>query len=435
MSPGLAHILISLTYSTLLQPKGLKFLPVLEPNEIDVNAVQVRRVFLFPSFNLPTMILDRCRVSLHHSSLDTTFHGIQHPVSSLDIPIHQFRGIKYAVVPARFRQSIICSSYPPEVDATKHGPICPQASQRSLEEELIGLSETDIPRQVFLQDEFECLNLNITTPAHHTSHSRLPVMVWVHGGGNHGCGSSWVYDGGPLVAASVRMGKPVVLVTFNFRLGFFGCAASPKLAEDNRAAGDLGVGNYGLRDQRRALKWVNHYIADFGGDPSNVTIFGSGSGAADIIGHLYSNPNKTDPLFARAIIQSAIVEHTVSDITTAEISCPIRAVDDGVFFRAGWRDSLFPPAAPEDTEAPARPSVTAHRLGVHKGKSRSPHPQGRTAPPPAMSGLQPLIIGDTALRFRSLEPSSFWLGRVWCRPPASRHLSIPEQSDCSSQRL
>lgn len=145
------------------------------------------------------MIFDREHVLLHHSSLNTTFYGVEHTISSPNIPIHQFRGIKYAVVPARFRQSIVCSSYPPVVDATKFGyaflfhsailfrsclplsPICPQSHQKSLEEQLIGIPDTDIPRQVLAQDEFDCLNLNITTPAHRCSHSRLPVMVWVHG--------------------------------------------------------------------------------------------------------------------------------------------------------------------------------------------------------------------------------------------------------------
>lgn len=278
-------------------------------------------------------------------------------------------------------------------------------------------------------------------------------------GGNHGSGSSWVYDGGPLVATSIRIGKPIILVTFKYVLRFYVSTltqsrysaivwASLVVPQAQRlpriivqqvtkvleitvrptfVSPSLAHRSFsGLRDQRRALEWVNQYIAGFGGDPSNVTIFGSGSGAADVIGHLYSNPNKSAPLFARVIVQSAIIEHNVPDVATAgwllsralctlrvstldqlrdvraealaEIHCPIRAVDDGVFFRAGWRESLFPPAETEDTDRPVRPSLAALRLGVRKGKSksRSPHPQARIAPPPAISGLQPLIIGDSA---------------------------------------
>jgi len=62
---------------------------------------------------------------------------------------------------------------------------------------------------------------------------------------------------------------------------------------------------------------VNRYIADFGGDPSNVTLFGYSSGAADIIAHLYSNANLTHPLFARAIVQSAIIEQDPPNIHSA----------------------------------------------------------------------------------------------------------------------
>ncbi|KAF8838942.1 alpha/beta-hydrolase [Paxillus ammoniavirescens] len=371
------------------------------------------------------MILDRSHAILYHSTLGTTFKGIEHAISASQLAVHQFRGIKYATIPARFRQSHLVTSYPSLVDATKYGPICPQTNQKSLEEELIGLSDTDIPRQVLLQDEFECLSLNITCPPGQNSESRLPVMVWVHGGGNHGCGSSWVYDGGALVSTSIRIGKPILMVTFNYRLGFFGFAASPKIAEDNRTAGEEGVGNYGLRDQRRALEWVHEYISDFGGDPSNVTIFGSSSGAADIIGHLYSNANKAYPLFARAIVQSAILEHNVPNVSTAgwlvsralyslgassveqlravpaealaEINCPIGAVDDGTFFINGWRELLFPSSEPEEAEKlPFGRSLAALRFGALKGRSRSPHPQGRIAPHSAISGLQPLIIGDSS---------------------------------------
>ena len=78
-------------------------------------------------------------------------------------------------MPSLFHHVIFFRSAPPL------SPICPQPNQRSLEEELIGLPDIDIPRQVLAQDEFDCLNLNITAPAHQSSLSRLPVMIWVHG--------------------------------------------------------------------------------------------------------------------------------------------------------------------------------------------------------------------------------------------------------------
>lgn len=136
---------------------------------------------------------------LHHTQLDTSFTGVVHLISTPETPIHQFRGIKYASVPARFRQSTLFSSYSSLTDATKYGyvkyeffrlskltenifrPICPQVKCTSIEEELFGLQDSEIPRQVFKQNEFECLNLNITCPGRLTPESRLPVMLWIHG--------------------------------------------------------------------------------------------------------------------------------------------------------------------------------------------------------------------------------------------------------------
>ncbi|KAL4073622.1 Alpha/Beta hydrolase protein [Scleroderma citrinum] len=373
------------------------------------------------------MIPEPPHTFLHHTFLQTTFKGIEHPISTSDVQINQFRGIKYASVPARFRQSKICTSYPPVVEAHKYGPICPQSSHKTVEDELIGLSDRDLPRQYLSQDEFECLNLNITCPANQNSESRLPVMVWIHGGGNSGSGSNWMYDGGALVRKSVCIGKPVIIVTVNYRLGYFGFAASASIAEDNRSAGDEGVGNYGLRDQRTALEWVHEYISEFGGDPANVTLFGSSTGAADIVHHLYSTANKCRPLFSRAIVQSAIVDYNVPGVhaagwqiskalsplrastvdqlrairadTLAEIPCPIRAVDDGVFFQSGWRENLFPSTESDEVcKVPHDRNLSALRWGVRKlkSKSRSPLPNVRAHPPPNMTGFQPLIIGDSA---------------------------------------
>ncbi|KIM69395.1 hypothetical protein SCLCIDRAFT_700007 [Scleroderma citrinum Foug A] len=374
------------------------------------------------------MIFELPRTFLHHTGLQTTFKGVEHPISTSEHPIHQFRGIEYASIPARFRQSTMRTSYPPAVDATKYGPICPQSSQKNFEDELIGLRDRDLPGQCLPQDEFKCLNLNITCPANQNTESRLPVMVWIHGGGNSGSGSHWMYDGGALVRKSMCIGKPIIIVTINYRLGYFGFAANTSIAEDNRLAGDQGVGNYGLRDQRTALKWVQENISEFGGDPSNVTLFGSSTGAADIVHHLYSNANKQHPLFSRAIVQSAIVNYnvpgvhaagwqiskalsplrasTVEQLRTiradilAEIPCPIRAVDDGVFFLNGWRDTLFPSSESDEVvKVPQDRNLTAAlRWSVRKlkSKSRSPHPNGWVFPPPNTTGLQPLIIGDCA---------------------------------------
>ncbi|KAG2066195.1 alpha/beta-hydrolase [Suillus decipiens] len=410
------------------------------------------------------MILDRPHVLLHHSMLRTTFKGVDHPISTPDVSIHQFRGIKYASVPARFRQSKLVSSYPPSVDATHYGPICPQPDQNSFEEEF-GLTDSDIPRQVFKQDEFECLNLNITCPAGHHRKSHIPVMVWIHGGGNRGCGSSWIYDGGALVRKSICIGLPIIMVTINFRIGVFGVAANMHLAEDNRAAGDEGVGNYGLRDQRQALEWVNHFIADFGGDPSNVTLFGHSSGAADIIAHLYSNANLTRPLFARAIVQSAIVDHNPPEPHSAgwqlsrafaplhassvaqlraidserlvNINLPFRAVDDGVFFRKGFKDILFPPSESEESaRAPHDRGLHPLRFAIRKAKNmnRSPHPMSCSqpaAPHTPTTSLQPLLIGDCAC------DSSLWSqpARQWAASAVVRRIRAICQSITKASAL
>lgn len=339
---------------------------------------------------------------VHHVGLATTFHGLVHPISTPQNIVHQYRGIKYASIPARFRQSKLCISYPrTRVDCTRYGPICPQLKgRRTLEETLFGLELNEIPDHGPLkQHEFECLNLNITCPGGLTSYSRVPVMVWVHGGGDRGSGSSWVYDGGALVRKSMIIGKPIILVNFNYRLGLFGFAASPQLREDCKAAGEEGVGNYGLRDQRRALEWIHRFISEFGGDPHNVTLFGESTGASDIVYHLISTCNQSKPLFHRAIVQSAIIDTSIPDVasagwhlsrlmsalrisTTAQLRAidaekllaygqTMRAVDDGVFFRPGWK-SFF----------------------MLEDKHHHHHHREKVLRLPA--NLQPLIIGDCA---------------------------------------
>ncbi|KAF8970161.1 Alpha/Beta hydrolase protein [Flammula alnicola] len=344
---------------------------------------------------------------LHHLTLSTTFCGLEHPLSTPDTPIHQYRGIKYASVPARFRQSQLCTSYPPITDATEHGPICPQIqAAKSAEEMLFGIPQEEIPIQDFKQDEFECLNLNITCPGGLNSRSRMPVMLWVHGGGDRGSGSEWFYDGGALVRKSLAYKKPVIVVTFNFRIGLLGFATNPLIRDDNKAAGEEGTGNYGLRDQRRAMEWLHSYIGEFGGDPNNITLFGAGSGGADIVLHLLSRANEEQqPLFHRAIVQSAIFEPILPDVNSAgwhlsrvmsalQISTiekfrsvdvekllglgqTLRAVDDGVFLRNGWQNYFTHESASTPmVTTPTSPHGHGHNGHGHRHIERTSRPLG-----------------------------------------------------------
>lgn len=116
----------------------------------------------------------------------------------------------------------------------------------------------------------DCLYLDVWTPANSAS-DKLPVMVWIHGGGfTIGSASFAGYDGENLAH------KGVVVVGINYRLGIFGFFALPELTAESP---HHASGNYGLMDQIAALKWVKRNIAAFGGDPANVTIFGESAGS------------------------------------------------------------------------------------------------------------------------------------------------------------
>ena len=116
----------------------------------------------------------------------------------------------------------------------------------------------------------DCLYLNVYTPASAKRTRKLPVMVWIHGGGFlAGAGSEPRYTNSALVS------RDVILVTINYRLGLFGFLASEDLARENGGH----AGNYGLMDMAAALRWVKTNIGAFGGDAGNVTIFGESAGS------------------------------------------------------------------------------------------------------------------------------------------------------------
>ena len=140
--------------------------------------------------------------------------------------------------------------------------------------------------------EEDCLYLNVWSAA--GPDERVPVMVWIHGGGlSVGDGSTAAYDG----AALARRG--VVVVTINYRLGALGYLAHRLLREESAHGAS---GNYGLLDQIEALRWVQRNIAAFGGDPDRVTIFGESAGSWSV-NYLLATPLAAG-LFAGAIGQS-----------------------------------------------------------------------------------------------------------------------------------
>ena len=142
----------------------------------------------------------------------------------------------------------------------------------------------------------DCLYLNVWTPEWPVKEPHA-VMFWLHGGSNRiGSGNEPGYDGAELS----RHG--VVVVTINYRLGPLGFFAHPALT---RESPHHASGNYGLLDQIAALRWVREHIAEFGGDPARVTVFGESAGSIDA-GMLMCSPLATG-LFARAIMESGPV--------------------------------------------------------------------------------------------------------------------------------
>ncbi|XP_046569470.1 LOW QUALITY PROTEIN: crystal protein-like [Haliotis rubra] len=137
----------------------------------------------------------------------------------------------------------------------------------------------------------DCLFLNVFRPLNPMSAS-LPVMVWIHGGNFESySGGSVLFDGETIVSRG-----DVIFVSLNYRLGPFGF-----LAQSDGTT--VYAGNYAIKDQRMALQWVHDNINAFGGDPSQVTIFGDSSGAQSVAIHLTSG--KADDLSTRAIMHSA----------------------------------------------------------------------------------------------------------------------------------
>lgn len=215
--------------------------------------------------------------------------------------VQTFFGIPYAAPPVgdlRWRAPQPALPWRTPRGAFTFGNVCPQLALALFP--LPGVT----PGQ--LQGDEDCLYLNVYAPKTAAQGSKLPVLVWIHGGSfTNGAGSD--YDGSVLAE---KYG--LVVVTLNYRLGALGFLALPRL--DVEAPGGAS-GNYGLLDQQAALRWVRDNVAAFGGDPQSVTLAGESAGGLSVCAQLAS-PSAAG-LFQRAIVQSGLCTSPGNAVTVA----------------------------------------------------------------------------------------------------------------------
>ncbi|KAF8073585.1 carotenoid ester lipase precursor [Lyophyllum atratum] len=252
-------------------------------------------LFLLPLWtrSIAGAALDTASVQLDSATVTGTTSGLS----------SKFLGIPFAKPPIgdlRFRLPQPIPAYAASFAATSYGLSCPQQSVTlPIVSGLVADAVDFIVNSIYgvaFPDSEDCLTLNVVKPATATPSSKLPVVVWIFGGGFELGGTS-LYDGGVIVDRSVELGSPVIYMSMNYRVTGFGFLASKEVK-------DAGVGNLGLQDQREALRWVQKYIGAFGGDPSKVTIWGESAGAISVSLHMIANNGNTEGLFRAGFMQS-----------------------------------------------------------------------------------------------------------------------------------
>ncbi|KAJ7894852.1 carotenoid ester lipase precursor [Mycena olivaceomarginata] len=217
------------------------------------------------------------------------------PIVSLDYGTFQgaadgnltkFLGIPFARPTARFdipRRPLPLRGLQ---NATAFGPACPQQAL----EPVPGFTSN----RTFISEA--CLTLDVFAPAAAHPHSKLPVLVWIYGGGFEIGGTSDT-DVRPTVERSIYLGEPVLIVVPNYRLNAFGFLAGKEVSV-------VGLTNLGLRDQIFALEWVQKHVAAFGGDPERVVLGGVSAGAVSTSLLLLKNKQNSARLFRGAFMVS-----------------------------------------------------------------------------------------------------------------------------------
>ena len=216
--------------------------------------------------------------------------GVIRGISKNDVD--SFKGIPYAAAPTgdyRWQPTQPAVAWEGEYDASEFGSNCAQAGWPRGNGRIADGSSED------------CLFLNIWRPGNATPTSKLPVMVWIHGGAFVGGNGASPGTSGEKFAK-----EGVILITFNYRLGRLGHFAFPALSRENPEG---AKGSYAFMDQIAALKWVQQNIQAFGGNPDNVTIFGFSSGGVSI--HSLLTIPSAKGLFHKAISHSGGGRHGV----------------------------------------------------------------------------------------------------------------------------
>jgi len=255
--------------------------------------------------------------------------------------VRVFKGIPFAAPPVgelRWKAPQPPASWNGVRKATEYGARCMQAR---------------IYDDMIFRDENseDCLYLNVWTPAKGDT-DRLPVMVWMYGGGFQAGSASEPRQDGERLAT-----KGVVVVGFNYRLGVFGFLSHPELTAESPAHAS---GNYALQDQVAALRWVKDNIAAFGGDPGNVTIFGESAGSSSV---------------------------------SAMMAAPLAR---GLFHRAIGESGAFFPAGPAGFGTP--PLTVSEQIGVAFAKSLGTDSLAAMRAKPAEDVLK-AARGEPMLRF------------------------------------
>ncbi|KAK7994249.1 hypothetical protein PG991_015837 [Apiospora marii] len=216
-----------------------------------------------------------------------SYYGVLNPTYNQD----NFLGIPYAQPPTgdlRFRApQPLNESWDGLRNATEYSPQC------------FGYGSDTWALGNYVSED--CLTINVVRPhgvGKGNNSAKLPVALWIHGGGlTNGGSSDPRYNLSRIVDQSVRMGRPMIAASMNYRLHAWGFLFSDEV----RAA---GAGNLGFRDQHLAIRWVRDNIAAFGGDPQQVTIWGESAGARSVAAQLFAFGGRDEGLYRAAIMQS-----------------------------------------------------------------------------------------------------------------------------------